>query len=186
MSARMSFFILMVASFRFSSLFLSFLTPPSSSSSSIHFFALVLSLPSLSSLYSSSVRRRDPSILHSFYPQPHPTELKARLFRVPLLIPLSLLPSPYPLLPVHGQSSSDLFLSCFSWFNSFLLSRRECLNSLRPLFTPCLSPPLSSPLLFSSRVASSSPRSKPRKVGVELSLSLCLTLLKSKAVKFDS
>ena len=179
MSARMSFFILMVASFRFSSLFLSFLTPPPPLSISSLLF-------SLSSLYSSSVRRRDPSILHSFYPQRHPTELKARLFRVPLLIPLSLLPSPYPLLPVHGQSSSDLFLSCFSWFNSFLLSRRECLNSLRPLFTPCLSPPLSSPLLFSSRVASSSPRSKPRKVGVELSLSLCLTLLKSKAVKFDS
>lgn len=155
----------MVASFRFSSLFLSFLTPPPPLSISSLLF-------SLSSLYSSSVRRRDPSILHSFYPQPHPTELKARLFRVPLLIPLSLLPSPYPLLPVHGQSSSDLFLSCFSWFNSFLLSRRECLNSLRPLFTPCLSPPLSSPLLFSCCILESpleTPKSRCRTLSFSLS-----------------
>lgn len=165
----------MVASFRFSSLFLSFLTPPSSSSSSsIHFFALVLSLPSLSSLYSSSVRRRDPSILHSFYPQPHPTELKARLFRVPLLIPLSLLPSPYT---PPSRSTGSLPPTC-----SFLVSLGStaffypganvliaCGLSSRPV---C---PHLSPLLFSSRVASSSPRSKPRKVGVELSLSLSLS-----------
>lgn len=99
MSARMSFFILMVASFRFESLSLLLNSPSPSSSSSIHFFALVLS-----SLFPLFLLRPPCSageilLYHSFYPQPHPTKLKARLFRVPLLIPLSLLlrlPSPYP------------------------------------------------------------------------------------------
>lgn len=178
MSARMSFFILMVASFRFESLSLLLNSPSPSSSSSIHFFALVLS-----SLFPLFLLRPPCSageilLYHSFYPQPHPTKLKARLFRVPLLIPLSLLlrlPSPY--LPLGPRPVLlDLFLSCFSWFNSFLLSRRECLNSLRPLFTPCLSPPTASlsSLLFSCCILEP-PLETARKVE-PLSLSLSLSV----------
>ena len=184
----------MVASFRFESLSL-LLNSPLSLLLLYPFLRSCSLFPLPPSIPPPSVfRRRDASIPLLLSTQPHPTKLKARLFRVPLLIPLSLLLLPVPPLGPRAVFL-DLFLSCFSWFNSFLLSRRECLNSLRPLFTPCLSPPLFSSLLFSSLLVlhpRALPPSKPRKVDVELSLSLSFSLFLGltsvfiKAVKFDS
>lgn len=129
MPARMSFFILMVASFRFESLFLLHPPPPP---------ATILSL---SLLFSSSatflprlfVSLLFPVIQRSF----HAPFIRSLIFRLLCVsFSLSLCLSLFGSFSSCSLWSSLPILLVPSWFNSFLLSRRERLNSLRLLFAP--------------------------------------------------
>lgn len=146
----------MVASFRSPSLFLSPLSSPRLSpllSSSFRSSSRVLCCErrgySLSLILFSTERRLYTYFVFSslsktsfpctclFYPQSHSPASLSLSLRVLLRICRAFFFVFF--LPLAVPATSSPGSSCPSWFNSFLLSRRERLNSLRPLFAP--SPP---------------------------------------------